>query len=71
VSSAGRGNARAPPGAFVFPLPAPTRNLEEQVAMKLPQPMTIVVSVVIALGAIWLANNVNAIAKLVGPRAAK
>ena len=39
--------------------------------MKLPQPMTIVVSIVIALGAIWIANNVNAVAKLVGPRAAK
>lgn len=35
---------------------------------KLPHPSTIIVSVVIALGAIWLANNVAAVAKVVGPR---
>jgi hypothetical protein len=37
-------------------------------AFKMPHPTTIVVSVIIALGAIWLANNVKAVAKLVGPR---
>lgn len=36
--------------------------------MKLPHASTIVVTIVIALGAIWLANNVNAVAKLVGPK---
>lgn len=34
----------------------------------MPHAGTIVVTVVIALGAIWLANNVNAVAKIVGPK---
>ena len=39
--------------------------------LSMPKPGTIIVTVAIALGAIWLANNVNAVAKLVGPRTAK
>ena len=37
--------------------------------MKLPHTGTIVVTIVIALGAIWLANNVSFVSGLVGPRA--
>lgn len=36
--------------------------------MKLPQPGTIAVIVVGAFLAIWLSNNVSAIAKIVGPK---
>ena len=36
--------------------------------MRLPRPGTIVVTMLIALGAIWVANNVDAIKKIVGPK---
>lgn len=36
-----------------------------------PKPMTIVVIIVIALGAIWIANNVTSVGKLVGPKPVK
>lgn len=34
----------------------------------MPRPKMIITALVIALGAIWLANNVGAIGRLVGPR---
>lgn len=36
--------------------------------IKMPHPTTIIFGVLVAFGAIWLANNVGAVAKIVGPK---